>query len=436
MMDRATASERRGTLDVKLHWASFSQGKLLSTVILILSWLIPLALLAWAVRLSVVEGYLYPARGDFAGDFTRTADLGTIWWTGSGIFYGPIFVLEYLYLLAPNLLTGADFARLDYVLFGLAFLLTWVALFGAVRPRLAILVLALWLVHHASVEAFSNTAHLEVLEFTFLCAALLLAVRERLGSSGVTLGLAVATKTLPALFVPYLALKRQWRMLIGMLASGGILLLIVCWIQQISPWDAVLALIYQGGNLTKVQTTEYEYTLRADFARILAPGSATLTDEDAWLAIGLHWAVAIAAMLFAAWAFFRVALDRKTWGLAIGLISALMLVVAPSAHVAYYIFLLPAWTAMLAELLRRPLTRLSIVFWAALVGGYTFTGFDQPFFLSQRLFGFGRVVPENWLPWHLPTLALLLTVAALGFMLLTMSRPSVVPSPEPCPTRS
>src|SRR5262249_20316230 len=178
-------------------WLRLSLHRQAHIAPLVLSWLVPLVFLAWAARLVLVEGYLYPLENGFSGDFTRTAALGAPqWWTGQGIFYGPLFVLEFRYLLQPDVLSGADFARFDFVLFGLAFVCAWRALFGVTRIRLAVLVLALWLVHHASVEAFSNTAHLEVLELTFMCAGLWLAVRGNSGLAGVGLGLAAATKTL------------------------------------------------------------------------------------------------------------------------------------------------------------------------------------------------------------------------------------------------
>jgi hypothetical protein len=67
----------------------------------------------------------------------------------------------------------------------------------------------------------------------------------------------------------------------------------------------------------------------------------------------------------------------------------------------------------------------------ALIAGYTFTGFDQPFFLSQRLFGFGIVVPQHWLAWHLPSLGLLLTMASLAVLLITPSEDGWASSSEP-----
>jgi hypothetical protein len=204
------------------HWAHGSAG-IAATA---LSWLVPLAFLVWAARLAFLEGYVYEIPGNFLGDFTRTAELGApTWWTGQGIFYGPIFVLEYKYLFAPQIVTAAGFARLDFVLFGLAFVCLWLALFGARRVRLALFVLAAWLAHHMSIEAFANTAHLEVLELALISIALLLAVRGYHYSAGASLGLAIATKTLPGLFLPYLLITRRWRMLAAAVASAGVVFL-------------------------------------------------------------------------------------------------------------------------------------------------------------------------------------------------------------------
>jgi len=396
-------------------WRSGSLG----VAATILSWLVPVAFLVWAARLALLEGYIYEIAGDFLGDFTRTAMLGApTWWTGQGIFYGPIFVLEYKFLVEPQLLSAGDFARLDFVLFGLAFACVWLAVVGAQRLRLAIFVLAAWLAHHMSVEAFANTAHLEVLELALICSGLLLAVRGHAYGAGASLGLAIATKTLPAVFLPYLVVTRRWRILAGAIVFAGVPFLVVCWIQGISPWDGLYSLVYQGGNLTKLEYSEYEYTPRAEIARMLAGDGGALTAEQAQLAINLHWAISIVTVAFAGWVLHRARLQAATYGLGFGLIAVVTLVVAPSAHAAYYIFLLPAWTAILAALLDRPVSVRAIGLWLALGLGYTFTGFDQPFFLAERLFGFGIIVPQHWLAWHLPTLGLFLTLATLTVLLL------------------
>jgi Glycosyltransferase family 87 len=393
----------------------------------VLSWLIPLAFVAWAARLVFLEGYLYEIPGDFLGDFTRTAQLGApTWWTGEGLFYGPIFVLEFKYLVESQIMSNADFARLDFLLFGVAFGCVWLALFGLHRPRLAIFVLAGWLANHMTVEAFANTAHLEILELALISVGLLLVVRGFNFAAGGALGLAIATKVLPAVFLPYLAITRRWRLLLGAVVFAAVPFFAVCWLQGISPVDGLYALVYQGGNLTKLEYSEYEYTPRAEIARMLAGEGGTLSAEQAQLAIALHWVIAIATASFAAWVLYRSRIAASTYGLMFGVVAVVMLVAAPSAHAPYYVFLLPAWTALLADLVRRPLSGRTVGFWAALVVAYTFTGFDQPFFLSQRLFGFGIVVPQHWLAWHLPTLGLLLTLSTLTALLLN-ARPVELP---------
>jgi Glycosyltransferase family 87 len=392
----------------------------------LLSWLIPLAFLTWAVRLVFLEGYLYEIPGDFLGDFTRTASLGApTWWTGEGLFYGPIFVLEFRFLVEPQIVSNADFARFDFLLFGVAFACAWLAMIGLHRPRLAIFVLAAWLANHMSVEAFANTAHLEVLELALVASALLLVTRGHIGAAGGALGLAIATKVLPGVFLPYLAISRQWRLLVWAIVFAAAPFLGVCWLQGISPPDGLYALVYQGGNLTKLDYSEYDYTPRAEIARMLAGDGGTLTAEQAQLAIGLHWVIALAIAVLVAWVLHRSRNRTSTYGLMFGLVAVVMLVAAPSAHPPYYIFLLPAWTAILAALLRRSFSGQTLGFWAALAVAYTFSGFDQPFFLSQRLFGFGLVVPQHWLTWHLPTLGLLLTLTMLSALVL-QARPGRV----------
>jgi hypothetical protein len=393
------------------------------TLVGVVGWLAVLAFLGWALRIVVLEGYLYRISGGFAGDFTHTSNLdASEWWTGQGLFYGPIYVFEYLYLYAPKILLPADWARLDFVLFGIAFGCTWLALFGLRRPLLALLVLALWLANHIAVEAFANTAHLEILELTLISLALLLAVRGFDVAAGGALGLAIATKTLPGLFVPYLAVTQRWRMLFAALVAAAVPFALVCWIQGISLWDGAYALIYQGGNLTKFEYTEYEYTPRAEIARMLAGDGGTPTPEQAALAITLHWIIGLTVALFIGLVLFSTRKARPRYGLMFGLVSVAMLVLAPSAHPAYYIFLLPGWTAILADVVQRPRSPFSMLMLAALGCAYVFIGFDQPFFLTQRLFGVGAVVPEHWLAWHLPSLGLLITLLTLTVLQLTPVR--------------
>jgi alpha-1,2-mannosyltransferase len=403
-------------------------GRLPGHLLGLVSWLLSLAFLVWAARLAILEGYVYEIPKGFSGDFVATLNLAFPWWfDGTNIFYGPIFVLEYRLLVAPRLLQAADFARLNFVLLGAAFVCTWLATFGRRQPRLAVVILGLWLAYHGTVEALANTAHLEMLELAMIALALVLATRRRPGLAGVALGVAVAAKTLPALFLPYLALTRRWRMLACAAAVSAGLLLAVCWLQSVSPWQGALDLLYQGGNLTDIEYTEYAYTVRADVARVLTAGQGTLSADQARLAIATHAAVGLSVMVLVGLVLVRARRARRHDALSTGVVAATMLVVAPSAHPASFIFLLPGLTAGAAEVLARTRSVHTIGLAAALAAGFIFSGFDQPFFLSQRLLGIGGVVPAHWLSWHLPTLALLTTIGALCALLVTAHRSEQAP---------
>jgi Glycosyltransferase family 87 len=407
------------------RWPAFSLGSGGHLVWLVLSWGVPIALLAWSARLVLLEGYLLRAPGGFDGAFNKTVSgRATEFWDGTGLFYGPVFVLEYVWLIAPERLQLPEFARLDFVLFGASFVATWLAVFRALRPRLLLLVLGLWLAHHATVEVFANTAHLELLELACMCVALALAVRGRTTGAGASLGLAAATKMLPLVFFPYLALARKWRMLLAAVCVGGGLFLLACWVQGVSPWDGALMLADQKGNITKLDSSEYEYSITADLIRTFKGSAAAPTEDQARVAIALHRAISLVVGLAVAWLFWRTPIaGRFGWGLAFGLVAATMLVATPSSHIFYFVFLLPGWTAALALLVSRRLSRGVALCWLALVASYVMSGFDQPFLAAQRLFGIGGVVPQHWFDWHFPNLALLLALLVFG-RLLRLSRSS------------
>jgi hypothetical protein len=402
------------------RWPAFSLGRAPRLGWVLLSWAVPILLLAWSLRLVILEGYLLRAPGGFDGAFNKTVSgRATEFWDGTGLFYGPLFVLEYVWVIAPERLGLPDFARLNFVLFAVSFVATWLAVFGRFRARLLMLVLALWLAHHATVELFANTAHLEALELACLCVALWLVSRRRPVGAGLSLGVAAATKMLPLVFFPYLALRRQWRLLVAACGLAGGLFLLACWVQGVSPWEGALMLADQKGNITKLDSSEYEYSITADLIRTFKGAAAAPTEDQARLAIGLHRGLSVVVGLGVAWLVWRTPLSgRLGWGLAFGLLAATMLVATPSSHIFYFVFLLPGWTAALASLLSR---RLNPLLWLALAASYVMSGFDQPFLAAQRLIGIGGVVAQHWFDWHFPNLALVLALLLFA-RLLRLSR--------------
>jgi hypothetical protein len=384
------------------------------------TWVAVVAFLVWALRLAVIEGYLYPAANDFAGDFKFAITGETLgpgeWWAGRGLFYGPVFVMEWRFILYPGYLSIADVAHIDIALLALAFGCTWAALFDRFRPRLFVGLLAAWLASYLTIALLAAVQHLEVLELAGLALALLLLQRGRSTAAGLSLGLAVATKTLPVVFLPYLAIMRRWRTLGLATGLAGILFLIACVVQGVAPWDGVAMLLNQGENLAKTKATEYELGLRAFLIRLLTSGQGNPTAEQVQFAFGVHAAVSLATVLLTAVVVGRTAQTRRSLPLAWGLIATTMLIVAPVTHIFYYVFLLPAWTALLADLIDRPLGGFTAGQWIALVTSYVLMGFDQPILLANRLFGVGQVMLDHWLSF-IP-LALLLTASALAAALL------------------
>jgi hypothetical protein len=392
------------------------------------SWLLVLLFLAWALRLVAIEGYLYPATNAFAGDFKFAITGESLppgeWWAGRGLFYGPIFVLEWKYLLYPGRVSITDVAHLDLALFALSFLCTWLTAFDRLRPRLLLMVLAAWLANSVTITLLAAAQHLEVLELATLAVALLLLQRHRPRTAGLSLGLAIATKTLPVVFLPYLIIMRRWSTLALASALASCLLLVACAVQGVTPWDGIAMLLNQGENLNKTKATEYELGLRAFMIRYLTNGLGNPTPAQTALAFGVH---AVVSLLVAAWTalvVWRSEHGPRSLPLIWGLIATTMLVVAPVTHIFYYAFLLPAWTAALGHLVDRRLTWATAIQWLMLAASYVLMGFDQPFLLVNRLFGLAQPIIDHWLSF-IP-LVLLLSLALLSAALLA-SYPRTAP---------
>jgi len=382
----------------------------------LLNWLGLLVLLGWAIRLEVTEGYLYPLPNNFPGDFSNAVHLEA--WDGHGLFYGPIFVLEWALLLNPGRISIVGLARVDYLLFVVAFVCTWLALFKRWQPRLLLLVLALWLANHATVALFASAQHLEALELALFAIGALLMQRGRQLSSGASLGLAIATKTLPLVLLPYLAVMCKWRALLAAAVVSGVVFVATCVYQGTSLVEGAVQLLFEGPNLTKAKATAEEYSLRAFFIRLLSGGSdASASPQATELAFALHAAIAVAVVLIAGYVLWRCRARGKGLILAFGVVEATLLVVTPSSHIHYFVFLLPAWTAVLAELVQHRLDRRGGVLWAALILSYVLVGFDQPFILLQRVLGVGEIVLAHWV--DLNPLGLLLAFVATSGTLWT-----------------
>jgi hypothetical protein len=175
-------------------------------------------------------------------------------------------------------------------------------------------------------------------------------------------------------------------------------------------------LLNQGENLGKTKATEYELGLRAFLIRFLTNDQGNPTPQQTQIAFGVHALISSLVALFSALVVRRTTQSRRSLALAWGLVGTTMLVLAPVTHIFYYVFMLPAWTALFADLVDRRIGWVTALQWFALLASYTLMGFDQPIILLNRRFGLGQVILDHWLSF-IP-LVLLLTVGALGGNLL------------------
>ena len=371
----------------------------------------------WAVRLVAVEGFLNELPKGFSGDFNSAVTGAGIddWWAGQGLFYGPLFVLEWLLILHPGYVSIVDSRVSEHRAVWHRFCLH---VAGAFRPRAAEIAapgagrVAGQLRQRGAVRdrAAPRSARAHVAQSGAPADGARAASRRggqpRAGDSDQNAAarlLAVPGRPAP------LAHAR---------AAAGVaaaLFLGTCLVQGVSPWEGALMLLNQGSNLAKTKSTPYELGLRAFFIRLLTNGQGDPTPAQADLAFALHGVVAAATVAATAWIVWRAAPGVRGLGLAWGLVAATMLVVAPVTHIFYFVFLLPGLTAVLAELVERPLGWVTGIHWLGLLASYVFTGFDQPFVLAQRFLGLGQVVLDHWL--DLLPLALLLSIAVQASML-------------------
>ena len=153
-----------------------------------------------------------------------------------------------------------------------------------------------------------------------------------------------------------------------------------------------------------------------DLALFAVSFICTWAASQTQLAFGLHTLVSVLVVLWAGLVVWKSNQSARSLALGWGLIATTMLVVAPVTHIFYYVFMLPAWTAVFADLVDRKLTWITGLQWVALVAGYVFMGFDLPFLILNRWFGRSQFIIDHWLSF-IP-LSLLLTVVAVSSTLL------------------
>ncbi len=280
----------------------------------------------------------------------------------------------------------------DYALVAATFGL-WVRLVFGARARLAAWVglACIWLNYFPLLEAVAGR-EIELLELFLVSAAIWALRRNRQGLAGSAIGLAVMTKFLPIIFLPYLLLKRFYRAF--WIAVGVVVAMMGV---------TALSLGFDGSNtwgvlrddLTGVQA----YVAYANQAlvnildkmftvfNINVPHPLRLYGPQVHAVGFTLQGVVLAACGAFLWRWRR----SRLLEIECALLAVVMVMVAPHANTYYLVFVLPAISIGLASWLRDPSTLGS---WskAAYVSAVVMSGFLVPMQVFQLVTGLPGVV--------------------------------------------
>ncbi|MBZ5558964.1 MAG: glycosyltransferase 87 family protein [Acidobacteriia bacterium] len=324
-------------------------------------------LAAWGLRRTVLEGFVYAWPREFRGDFYAAMYVPD-WWDGRGIMYGPVFVLErWLVNAWPKIFTIYTFALANVPAVALALVLS----LRAVRAtrRTAWVVVTAWCCFQWLFYAFSVAANPEILEMLLLTAAWYAAARAKATAAWVAVVVAGLTKVFPIIFAPLLILRASRRAMVAGAVTAVAIIAVVGVGQQLSPVEtakAILIPIQSTSGTTLPQASQHLGTflipvpsanqlmgLNTALARAFNMG-----DSDPRLA-AVQTITNTATVLIYVWSVFvafvvlrgRHALSEVTrLALAYGLFLALMPLATFHAHPHTFVFMLPAWTAIVATL--------------------------------------------------------------------------------------
>jgi hypothetical protein len=321
------------------------------------------AAILWGLRLTILEGFVYEWPRAFSGDFAA-AMYESRWWDGTGIMYGPVFVMErWLVNAWPHVFTVRLFALANIPLVAAAFVLSAAAA-GTNRAATS-LALAAWLCFRALYLAFSVSANPEILELTLLCVVWYAVSRRAQGVAWTAAALGALTKVIPIIFVPLLLMLRPSRR--GIAAGGATALLVLAAVgfgQRLSPAALASAILIPAQNkddgVAKLQIAHIEAVpsantmvgLNSALARALRlsdddrPSLARVETVTNVLTIAVY-----VTAIGAAWRLLRrrhALPETARLSLAFGLFFALMPLMTFHTHPHTFVFLLPAWTAVIA----------------------------------------------------------------------------------------
>lgn len=358
-------------------------------------------MIIWGARLTALEGFVYAWSRGMKGDFSAVMFNDTaLWWDGTGIVYGPLFVIErWLVNAMPTVFTLELFWLANFLWVAIAF---GCCLLATRRTGLvALLSLGLWLSCRVLYYSLSAAANPEFLELMFLSMSWLAASRAKMALTFVPVVLAALTKLIPAIFAPLVLLLGASRRAIIASATCALgLAAVVGFGQRMEPVDALAAVFVpflyhpNGGAgptalLRPVPSSFEVLGLSSALARLLglADGDGGLpfvqTISNGVVAVLLIVAVAVTAALLRT----RRVERASAVALSYGLFFALMPVATPNAHPHTFVFLLPVWIVLVSVLERDPDLRNRVLVGAFAAMTYVVIGVPGVFTVIDGLLG-------------------------------------------------
>lgn len=322
-----------------------------------------LAVLAvWGLRLTILEGFVYQWPGGFRGDF-HAAMYEPVWWDGRGIMYGPVFVIEQWIVSAwPRVFTVHFFALANAPAVALAFVLSLAA--ARAHRTTAFVVFTAWCCVRWLFYAFSVAANPEILEMLLLTVAWYAASRAKHSAAWVAVAIAGLTKVIPVIFAPLLLLRASRKAVLAGAVTAVVIITAVGVGQRLSPVETVMAILIpsqstghgarlQASHIIPIPSVYQIVGLNTAVARAMG-----MTDADPRLASvqTITNVVTVVVYLWSSFVAFRVLRGRHAppevtrLALAYGLFFALMPLATFHTHPHTFVFMLPAWTAIIATL--------------------------------------------------------------------------------------
>jgi hypothetical protein len=322
-----------------------------------------LAVLAiWGLRLTILEGFVHEWQRGFRGDF-HAAMYESGWWDGRGIMYGPVFVIERWFVNAwPGVFTVHLFALANVPAVLLAFVLSIAA--ARANRTAAFVAFSAWCCLRWLFYAFSVAANPEILEMLLLTVAWYAASRAKSAAAWVSVTLAALTKVIPVIFAPLLLLRASRRAIIAAAVTAGVIIAAVGVGQHMSPTETVLGILIpsqsttsgslrQASHIVPIPSVYQIVGLSTALARAMG-----MTDTDPRLESVQTIANAATVIIYIWSAFVAVVVLRgrhalpetMRLALAYGLFFALMPLATFHTHPHTFVFMLPAWTAIIATL--------------------------------------------------------------------------------------